>query len=91
MQGIAQSVFDFALILGRLHVDEVNHYQAAQVAQAQLARHFVGSFAVGAQCRFFNVTAFGGAAGVDVNRDQGLGVINHDGTAGWQGDLPRIS
>jgi hypothetical protein len=36
--GVAQAVFDRALILLRLHVDEVDDDQAAQVAQAQLPR-----------------------------------------------------
>src|SRR3546814_1322802 len=36
--GIAEPVFDFALVLGRRHVDEVDHQQPAQVAQPQLAR-----------------------------------------------------
>ena len=44
-QRVAQAVLDFALVLGALHVDEVDDDQAAQVAQAQLARDFVGGFA----------------------------------------------
>jgi hypothetical protein len=36
-QGVAQAVLDLALVLGRLHVDEVDDDQAAEVAQAQLA------------------------------------------------------
>src|SRR6201999_2659752 len=42
--GVAQTVFDGALILLRLHVDEVDDDQAAEVAQAQLPRDFVGGF-----------------------------------------------
>src|SRR5689334_8363094 len=33
LERIAQPVFDFALVLGAFHVDEVDHDQAAQVAQ----------------------------------------------------------
>ena len=46
MQGITQALFDGALVLAVLHVDEVDDDQAAQVAQAQLAGHFVGCFHV---------------------------------------------
>jgi hypothetical protein len=52
MQRVAQAVFDFALVLGRFHVDEVDHDQAAQVAQAQLAGDFVGGFAGWCAARF---------------------------------------
>ena len=90
VQRIAQAILDFALVLGRFHVDEVDHDQAAEVAQAQLAGDFVGGFAVGAQRRFLDVAALGGAARVDVDRDQGLGVVDDDGAARGQGDLTRI-
>ncbi len=87
MQCIAQAVFHFALVLGRLHVNEVDHDQAAQVAQAQLAGDLVGGFAVGAESRFLDVAALGGAAGVDVNRHQRFGVVDDDSAAGRQGNL----
>jgi hypothetical protein len=38
--------FDLAPVLRLVHVDEVDHDQAAEVAQAHLARHFVGGFQV---------------------------------------------
>ena len=44
-QRVAQAVLDLALVLRALHVDEVDHDQAAQVAQPQLARDFVGGLA----------------------------------------------
>jgi hypothetical protein len=89
-QGVAQAVLDLALVLGRLHVDEVDHDQAAKVAQAQLAGDFVGGFAVGAEGGFLDVAALGGAARVDVDRDQRFGVVDDDGAAGGQGDLARV-
>ena len=90
MQRVAQAVFHFALVLGRFHVDEVDHDQAAEVAQTQLAGDFVGGFAVGAQRGFLDVAALGGAARVDVDRDQGLGMVDDDGAARRQGDLARV-
>jgi hypothetical protein len=66
-QRVFQALLDFALVLGRLHVDEVDHDQAAQVAQAQLAGHFVGGFQVGARRGFLDVGALGGARRVHVD------------------------
>jgi hypothetical protein len=48
-QRFAEAVLDFALVLLRLHVDEVHHDQAAQVAQPQLAGDFLGRLQVGAE------------------------------------------
>ncbi len=79
-QGVAQAVFHLAAVLGFFHVDEVDHDQATQVAQAHLAGHFVGGFQVGAGRGFLDVTTLDGARRVDVHRDQGFGVVDHDGT-----------
>ena len=51
LHGVAQPVLDLALVLLRLHVDEVDDDQAAEVAQAQLARDLVGGFEVGVAAR----------------------------------------
>ena len=56
-QRIAQAVLDLALVAAVLHVDEVDHDQAAQVAQPQLARDLVGGFQVGAERGFLDVGA----------------------------------
>ncbi len=81
-QGVAQTVFDFALVFRRLHVDEVDDDQAAKVTQAQLAGDFLRRFEVGAQCGFLDVGAFGGAAGVDVDRHQRFSMVDDHRTAG---------
>ena len=67
-----------------LHVDEVDDDQAAQVAQPHLARDLVGGFEVGAGGGFLDVAAARGARRVDVDRDQRLGVVDHDRAAGRQ-------
>ena len=59
-QRVAQAVFHFAAVLRLFHVDEVDHDQAAQVAQAHLAGHFVGGFQVGARGGFLDVAALDG-------------------------------
>jgi len=57
VQRFAQAVFHLALVALRFHVDEIDHDQAAQVAQAQLARDFLGCFEVGAERRLLDVAA----------------------------------
>ena len=83
-QRVAQGVFHIALVLGVFHVDEVDHDQAAQVAQAHLAGHFFGGFHIGLEGGFFDVGTAGGAGGVHVYGNQGFGVVDHDGAAGGQ-------
>ena len=89
VQRIAQAVFDFALIAPAFHVDEVDDDQAAQVAQAQLARDFVGGFEIGAERGLFDVGAARGARRVDVDRHQRFGVVDDDGAARRQRHLAR--
>ncbi|KDD11858.1 hypothetical protein L522_3744 [Bordetella bronchiseptica MBORD707] len=76
MQGIAQALFDGALVLAVLHVDEVDHDQAAKVAQAQLAGHFLGGFQVRAQRGFLDVRTARGAGRVHVHGNQGFSVVD---------------
>ena len=83
-QGIAQAAFHFAAVLRLFHVDEVDHDQATDVAQAHLARHLVGRFEVGSGGGLLDVSALDGAGRVDVHRDQGFGVVDHDGAARGQ-------
>ncbi len=83
-QRIAQAVFDLAAVLALVHVDEVDDDQTTQVAQAHLARYFVGGFEVGAGGGLFDVAALDGARRVDVHRHQRFGVVNHDGAARGQ-------
>ena len=90
MQRIAQTILNFALILGRFHVDEIDHDQAAQIAQPQLARDFVCRFAIGAERGLFDIVALGRARRVDVDRDQCFGVIDDDRATGGQRDIAAV-
>src|SRR5690606_18092967 len=83
-QRFTHFLFHGALVLGRGHVDEVDDDQAADVAQAQLARDFLGGFQVGLQCGFLDVAAFGGARRVDVDGDQGFRRVDDQGATGGQ-------
>ena len=90
VQRVLQAVLDLALVLRVLHVDEVDDDQAAEVAQAQLARDFIGRFQVGARRGFLDVGALGCARGVHVHGDQRLGVVDDDRAARRQRHLPRV-
>ena len=81
LQRVLQAVFHVTLVLAAGHVDEVDDHQAAQVAQAQLAGHFIGGFHVGLERGVLDVAALGGARGVDVDRGQRFGLVDHDGAA----------
>src|SRR5690606_22665003 len=81
VQGISQPLLDGALVLAVLHVDEVDHDEAAQVSQTQLAGHFIRRFLVGTQGGFFNVGTARGACGVHVDGDQRFGVVDDNRAA----------
>ena len=83
-QRVAQPAFHFAPVTAFFHVDEVDHDQAAQVTQAHLACHLVSGFQVGAGRSLLNVAATDGAGRVHVDRDQGLGVVDHNRAAAGQ-------
>ena len=91
MQRVLAALLDLALVFRAFHVDEVDHDQAAQIAQPHLAGHFVGGFEVGAKRGFLDVGALGRSGRVDVDCDQRFGVVDHDRAARGQGDQPRIS
>ena len=87
---VAESVLDVALVLGRLHVDVVDHDEAAEVTQAQLARDLVGGFEVRVERGRFDVHALGGTGRVHVDGHEGFGVVDHDGAPGRQRHLAGV-
>ena len=89
-QRVLQAVLDLALVLVGRHVDEVDHHQAAQVAQAHLAGHFLGSLQVGVERGFLDVATLGGTRGVHVDRGQRLGLVDHQRAAGGQADFALV-
>src|SRR5579863_6840454 len=91
LHGIAQPVLDVALVLARLHVDEVDDDQSADVTDAQLAGDLIGRLEIGVGRSSLDVAPSGGARRVDVDRDQRLGVVDHDAAAGRQLHLVGVS
>jgi len=71
----------FALLV---HIDEVDDDQARQVAQAQLPCDFLGGFEIGLERGILDVMLTGRAAGIDVDRNQRFGLVDHDVAAGPQ-------
>ena len=72
------ALIDLLLVAARFHVNEIEHDQAAHVAQAQLAADFLGGLEVDLQDGGFLVAAALVPAGVDVNGHQRLGFVNDD-------------
>ncbi|MNS62110.1 hypothetical protein D3C72_951590 [compost metagenome] len=74
-----------------IHGDEVDHDDAADVAQAELAGHLDGGLHVGAQHRVRQGAALGETARVHVDDGQGLGVLDDEIAARRQPNLGRNS
>ena len=84
LEAVLQLLLDRAVVALLLHVDEVDDDQAGEVAQAQLAGDLLGGFEVGLERRVLDVVLAGRAAGVDVDGDQRLGLVDDDVAAGLQ-------
>ena len=77
-------------VLALFHVDEVEHDDAAEVAQPDLADDLFDRFEVGLDDGVFEAVRFADElAGVDVDRDQRLGLVDDDIAARLQPD-PRL-
>ncbi|EGP07439.1 hypothetical protein CSIRO_3172 [Bradyrhizobiaceae bacterium SG-6C] len=83
-QAVAQLAFDRAVVALLIHVDEVDHDQARKIAQAELARDFLGGFKIGLERGVLDVVLAGRAARVHVDRDQRFGLVDDDVAAGAQ-------
>ena len=83
-QRVLEFILDVALMARVVHVDEVDHDQAAGIAQTQLACNFDCGLAIGVERGFFDIRALGGFRRVDVDRGQRLGLVDHHRAAGRQ-------
>ena len=77
-QAIAQFAFDRTIVPLLVHVDEIDHDQAGEVPQAKLPCDFLGSLEIGLKRGIFDVMFARRAAGVNIDRDQRLGLVDDD-------------
>src|SRR6185369_16540861 len=70
------------------HVDEVDHDDAAKIAQADLPDNFFNGIHVGLEDRVFQTGRLPDIlAGVDIDRNQRLGLVDHDIATALQPDF----
>ena len=84
LQRLLQPPLHRRVVLAHFHVDEVDDDQPGEVAQAQLPRHLLGGLEVGPQRGVLDAALARRAAGVHVDGDQRLGLVDHDIAAGAQ-------
>ena len=77
-QCILEAVLHLAVVAPFLHVDEVDDDQPGQVPQLQLPGEFLGRFQVGLQRGFLDRELARRLAGVDVDGDQRLGLVDDE-------------
>src|ERR1035437_1086912 len=79
---------DAEAVLAVVHVDKINHDDAAEVAEANLADDLGDGVEVGLDDGVLKAGRLADVlAGVDVNGHQGLGLIDDDGAAALEPDL----
>ena len=84
LEALLQPALDRAVVALLVHVDEVDDDQPGEIAQAQLPRDLLGRLQIGLERGVLDMVLARGAAGVDVDRDQRLGLVEHDVAAGAQ-------
>ena len=89
LERILQPLLYIAVVALFLHVDEVDHDQPGKVAQAQLASNFVGSLQIGLVGSILDGVFAGGPAGVYVDSDKRLCLVDDEIAAGFERDLCR--
>ena len=77
-QRILEARLDRAVVALLLHVDEVDDDEAREVAQLQLAGDLVGRLEVRVERRLLDRELARRLAGVDVDGDERLGLIDDD-------------
>src|SRR6185295_11293523 len=88
LQCFLQSLHHTIAIAAVFHVNQVEHDDAAEVAQANLANDFINGFEVGARDGVFQTRAAATdeLARVDINGDERLRLIDDEIAAGFQPD-----
>src|SRR5262249_59028962 len=83
-QAIAELALDGAVVALLVHVDEIDDDQPGKVPQPKLARDFLGGLEIGLERGILDMMLAGGAPRIDVDRDEGLGLVDDEITAGAQ-------
>ncbi|CAO4144689.1 hypothetical protein LPLAFNJD_LOCUS1753 [Methylorubrum aminovorans] len=78
LQRLVQALLHRPVVALLLHVDEVDHDEAGQIAQAHLAGDFLRRLEVRLERGVLDVVLAGGAARVHVDRDQRLGRVDDE-------------
>ncbi|VUD75058.1 hypothetical protein MET9862_05698 [Methylobacterium symbioticum] len=89
LQALVELLLDGAVVALLLHVDEVDHDQAGEIAQAELPGDLLGRLEIRLERGVLDVVLAGGAAGIDVDRDQRLGRVDDEVAARLQRDMGR--
>ncbi len=86
--GVFESLHHLLAILALIHVDEVDHDDAAQVAQPDLPDDFLHRLGIGLDDGVFQtIRPADVLAGVHVDRHQRFGLVDHDVSARFQPHL----
>ena len=82
--GLGEMLQQLQLIAARFHIDEIDHHDAADVAQLQLTGNLDRRLAVGPEHGFPGIGGTGEGARVDVNDGERLSGLDDHVTAGRQ-------
>ena len=90
LEAVLQLLFDGPVVLGLVHIDEVDDHQTGKVAQTQLACSLFGRFHVGLEGRRLDIALAGRLARIDVYSHQSFGLVDDQIAARLQGNDGRI-
>ena len=82
-----KDVEEFVLVVGVLHVDEVDQDDSGEVSQADLAGDFCGGFQVDLAVGFFGFFPAGVFAAVYVYGDEGFGLLDDQEASAFEPDF----
>ena len=83
-QGIAQGSVGFFAMIRRLHVDQIDNDQAADIAEAELVDHLLDGFEIRFVDRLLEVALADEASGVDIDGGERLALIDDQRATGFE-------
>ena len=86
-EALPHELVDRLLVFARFHVDEIGDNETADVAQPHLPGDFVRRLQIGLKDGALHVFAAFVPAGIDIDRDESFGLVDHDVSAARQPDL----